>query len=326
MARPKKQGLDYFPHDVDASNDEKIEAMEAVHGALGYSFAFKMMERVYRAGGELNLADDPIRRVIAEFSTSKTPEKFDALLRTALDVKLFDKDRFAHDQVVTSDGIRSRCSKVSKERKRKANYKKTGNLGKTVSDVQNSGETSEVPGFSFRESKGNKRKEKKKKTPHSPPGGEPKKICVEFEEARKAFPGVKRDYDVEFANFVKQAKKLKLTPSQVLPLLLPAVRRYKAFTEKKARQEQRPPFWQHLKTWVNNQGWTAEYPGESVEPPKQETPGDTAAREAAAKERQAADDAATRARFQAAAPDEQDRIRERTRLLTGQVPDWMVAP
>lgn len=161
--------------------------------------------------------------------------------------------------------------------------------------------------------------------PFIPPSGEPKKICVEFEEARKAWPGVKRGYDVELANFVKQAKNRKLTPSQVLPLLLPAVRRYKAFTEKKARQEKREPFWQNFKTWVNNQGWTAEYPGETTAAAAQETPEAAAARAAAEQERQAAADAATQARFKAAAPGEQARIREQTRRLTGQVPDWMVA-
>ncbi len=255
MARPKKQGLDYFPHDVDASNDEKVEAMEAVHGALGYSFAFKMMERVYRAGGELNLADDPIRQVIAVFSTSKTPEKFDALLRTAMDVNLFDSARFSRDKVVTSPGIKSRCSKVQKERKRKSNYSKSKDLRNTVSDVQNHGETTDVPGFPFRESKGNKRKGKDKENPLPPFGGE-REI---FETARKAFPGTRRGPDVEWKNF---EKKFGARKTEILPLLLPAIRAYKTYLEKKARQESRPPLWAHFATWINQERWTAEYPGQ----------------------------------------------------------------
>jgi hypothetical protein len=98
--------------------------------------------------------------------------------------------------------------------------------------------------------------------PLAPQGGEPPKICTEFEAARKAFPGPRRGYEVEYTNFLRQAKKAGLKPSEVLPLLLPAVQRYKAVTEKKSRQESRPPFWQHFKTWINNQGWTTEYPGE----------------------------------------------------------------
>ena len=48
MTRPQKQGLDYFSHDTDASNDEKIEAMEAVYGLAGHAFYFKLLERIYR--------------------------------------------------------------------------------------------------------------------------------------------------------------------------------------------------------------------------------------------------------------------------------------
>lgn len=98
--------------------------------------------------------------------------------------------------------------------------------------------------------------------PLPPAGGEPK-ICEEFEAARKAFPGVRRGYEVEYANFTKQAKKHGFKPSEVLPGLLGAVKRYKAHGEKQSRQDKRPPFWQHFKTWINNQGWTAEYPGEA---------------------------------------------------------------
>ena len=29
MARPIKEGMDYFPHDTDATNDEKIEALNS---------------------------------------------------------------------------------------------------------------------------------------------------------------------------------------------------------------------------------------------------------------------------------------------------------
>jgi len=35
MARPEKQGLDYFSHDVNPANDPRLEYIEAVHGVLG---------------------------------------------------------------------------------------------------------------------------------------------------------------------------------------------------------------------------------------------------------------------------------------------------
>lgn len=38
MARPRKEGLGYFPHDTDAVNDEKIEALRALYGNDGYAY------------------------------------------------------------------------------------------------------------------------------------------------------------------------------------------------------------------------------------------------------------------------------------------------
>jgi hypothetical protein len=47
MARPKKEGMDYFPHDTDAVNDEKIEALRLLYGNDGYAFYFILLERIY---------------------------------------------------------------------------------------------------------------------------------------------------------------------------------------------------------------------------------------------------------------------------------------
>lgn len=48
MARPIKEGMDYFPHDTDASSDEKIELLTGIYGNDGYAFYFIMLERIYR--------------------------------------------------------------------------------------------------------------------------------------------------------------------------------------------------------------------------------------------------------------------------------------
>ncbi|MCY6354344.1 Lin1244/Lin1753 domain-containing protein [Clostridium sp. ZS2-4] len=49
MARPKKLGMDYFPHDCDASNDERVEGLRAVHGDDGYAFYFILLECLMKA-------------------------------------------------------------------------------------------------------------------------------------------------------------------------------------------------------------------------------------------------------------------------------------
>ena len=48
MARPLKAGLNYFPHDTDAVNDDKLQSLMALHGAEGYAFYFILLERIFR--------------------------------------------------------------------------------------------------------------------------------------------------------------------------------------------------------------------------------------------------------------------------------------
>lgn len=67
MGRPIKQGLDYFPHDTDASSDEKVESLRALYRNDGYAFYFIILERIYRSNnGELNLSSNEEKRILAK--------------------------------------------------------------------------------------------------------------------------------------------------------------------------------------------------------------------------------------------------------------------
>ena len=48
MARPKKQGLDYFPLDVNVDN--KLEILESEYGILGFGFIIKLFQKIYENG------------------------------------------------------------------------------------------------------------------------------------------------------------------------------------------------------------------------------------------------------------------------------------
>ena len=48
MARPKKQGLDYFPLDVNVDN--KIEILESEYGILGFGFIVRLFQKIYANG------------------------------------------------------------------------------------------------------------------------------------------------------------------------------------------------------------------------------------------------------------------------------------
>jgi hypothetical protein len=116
MARPLKSGLEYFPHDCDASTDEKIESLVSVCGLVGYAFYFKMLERIYRTStGELDLSES-LQRSIAIKKIGLSEKKFEKILETCLKLKLFDEDLYKTRKSVTSNGIQRRFSQVLKMR------------------------------------------------------------------------------------------------------------------------------------------------------------------------------------------------------------------
>lgn len=82
----------------------------------------------------------------------------------------------------------------------------------------------------------------------------PKDAKAVFDEARRAYPGLKRGVDPEYDNFLLKNKD---HAAEILPLLLPAAQAY-AKRCKEARTEKK--YIKHFKTWINGQCWTEEEP------------------------------------------------------------------
>ena len=116
MARPQKEGLDYFPHDTDAVNDEKIEALRALYGNNGYAFYFIHLERIYRNPlFELDISDAETKQILCKKCGINT-EEYEAILKTAIKHGCFDKEVFSKRGVLTSNGIKKRASVVIEKR------------------------------------------------------------------------------------------------------------------------------------------------------------------------------------------------------------------
>jgi hypothetical protein len=153
MARPQKEGMDYFPHDNDAANDEKIEALRVLYGNDGYAFYFILLERIYRtADFELDISDTETLQILSR-KVAVTEEKFNKMLETAIKQKCFDRDAYEQRGVLTSIGIKKRASVVLEKREfMRSKYKK-------VSDAETTQETkSETPQSKVKESKEKKSK------------------------------------------------------------------------------------------------------------------------------------------------------------------------
>jgi len=116
MARPPKEGLSYFPHDTDAVNDEKVEALRMLYGNDGYAFYFILLERIYRTpDGELDVSDEETVQILSR-KIDVPKEKFSQMLKTAIKKGCFDSSSFYDDKILTSNGVKKRIEPVKAKR------------------------------------------------------------------------------------------------------------------------------------------------------------------------------------------------------------------
>ncbi|MEK5277656.1 MULTISPECIES: DUF4373 domain-containing protein [unclassified Paenibacillus] len=170
MARPKKEGMEYFPHDTDAVNDEKIEAMRALFGNDGYAFYFILLERIYRSGkGELDVSSFTVRTALIK-KLGIDQDKFSPMLDAAFEIGLFDQVIYETRQCITSSGVKKRHNEVESMRSKWRKKKSSSDEKEVIQEENNpiggilSGENDEQQGFSpekgtqrkVKESKGNK--------------------------------------------------------------------------------------------------------------------------------------------------------------------------
>ena len=123
MARPRKDGLDYFPLDVDLFEDDKIKILKARYGADGIILYLYLLCRIYRQGYYMQVNED-FEYIISE-DLKMSPDKVKQVLTFLLSRSLFDNTLFQSDAVLTSAGIQKRFQLAVKERAKK-NPIKTG--------------------------------------------------------------------------------------------------------------------------------------------------------------------------------------------------------
>lgn len=114
MARPKKEGLDYFPFDVDFFSDRKIKILKARFGADGITIYIYLLCEVYKKGFSLILDEDFLYIVADDLSMSE--DKVKQVLNFLLERSLLDSKLFQSDKVLTSAGIQRRYQEAVRTR------------------------------------------------------------------------------------------------------------------------------------------------------------------------------------------------------------------
>ena len=112
MARPRKEGLDYFPIDVDIFEDLEVEY--AKFGADGFTIYMYLLTRVYKRGYYLEVDEDFLIVMAARLRMSE--QKVMQVLNYLLKRSLFDNTLFQSVKVLTSAGIQERFQLAVKSR------------------------------------------------------------------------------------------------------------------------------------------------------------------------------------------------------------------
>lgn len=114
MARPQKQGLNYYPKDVDIFSDRKIKIVMARYGADGYTLYDYLICEIYKEGYYMK-TDDDLPYIIAS-DLNMSVEKIGQILNFLLERSLFDDKLFKSDKVLTSTGIQKRYQEAVRSR------------------------------------------------------------------------------------------------------------------------------------------------------------------------------------------------------------------
>ena len=114
MARPRKEGLDYFPLDVDIDQDDKVALVEAQHGITGFAVVIKLLMRIYKDGYfyEWGEKEQLLFARLVNVDINSVNEIINDCLRWGL----FDKKTFDEHQVLTSKGVQKRYLEATARR------------------------------------------------------------------------------------------------------------------------------------------------------------------------------------------------------------------
>ena len=117
MARPRKQGLDYFPFDVDFFSDIKVRKLMRNNGGGKAVIVYTLLLCSIYRNGYYMLWDEELPFMLSE--TSGFEEGYvREVIAYCVSVGLFDRDLFKTHRVLTSHGIQLRYKLICEQSRR----------------------------------------------------------------------------------------------------------------------------------------------------------------------------------------------------------------
>lgn len=116
MARPIKDGIDYFPFDVDFATNEKAEAIMGEFGAKGTLIFIYLLSAIYRKGYYLQWTE-LAKNQLANRVNGATGELVQQVVDRLVAYGTFNKELFNSAEVLTSQRIQGTYLDATKRRK-----------------------------------------------------------------------------------------------------------------------------------------------------------------------------------------------------------------
>lgn len=107
MARPTKQGLDYYPKDVKSKYDTKFKYVESKNSVIARLVIYELWDLIYGENGYF-LKFDNIQRVLFLGDLPINENQLSDILNSCFEIELFNKSLYDKFQILTSESIQKR--------------------------------------------------------------------------------------------------------------------------------------------------------------------------------------------------------------------------
>ena len=114
MARPHKNGLDYFP--FDTKPDMKMNSIIMKYGATGLGCLVGLYQKIYDNGYFVKVDSDFIEDLCLELRIEDEDFLKD-FIKFCIKRKLFHSDLYKKNKILTSNGIQKRFNEATRRRK-----------------------------------------------------------------------------------------------------------------------------------------------------------------------------------------------------------------
>lgn len=113
MARPTRQGVDYFPLDIHL--DDKFKFIEIKFKLEGFATIIKLMQKIYSYGYWYNWEED--EELIFAHENNIKEELLREIIEESLKRDIFSLEMYNKYKILTSSGIQKRYKEIVKRRK-----------------------------------------------------------------------------------------------------------------------------------------------------------------------------------------------------------------